>query len=617
MKQIRGLIAGALALAIFSAAPAFAQETQGTQPQTVAKGGTGKSSLTANAFLTGGGTSPINTVPITGLVLGNGASAPTPYAGTSGAAKQFLTALNASGAGTFAQPSTSDLTTTINGLVLGNGSSLSAYAGTSCTNQFPRSLNASGAATCASVANTDLVNSSITIGSTTIALGATSTSLAGLTSLAITNNQNAGTSASITNTTNGTAATATLVVTSNVATGSFGAAAPSFATTPILAGRAFAYGVNVNIVVGTSGANAVIFAVNDNETASFTATRGQLSLGASGAAGGSLLLYGSTSGSLNVKAAAIAGSNTLTLPAGTTDFSATGGASQVVKQTSAGGALTVAQLAASDLSNGTTGSGAVALATAPTFVTSITAPIHYGGSAASSTLTLASTSGAGTTDKIILQTASQVTRATMLSSGFLGLGTETNPQTNLVISGNTQTGLTAQSGTLLLMVAADSSSTIFQQDAYGTGVFSGTRWRGARGTAASPTATQSGDVIGFLGAHGYGTSFASAADASIVITAAETFSGTAHGSKMAFNVIQTGTLSSIGLLTLQGSGSVVLGNGSVSTSATDGFVYIPGGAGAPTGVPTANTGRQPLYIDTTNNKLCFYNAAWKCSAAFT
>lgn len=60
--------------------------------------------LTANAFLTGAGAGAApNAVSITGLVKGNGASAPT------------------------------------------------AYAGTSCTNQFPRSLDLNGAATCASV----------------------------------------------------------------------------------------------------------------------------------------------------------------------------------------------------------------------------------------------------------------------------------------------------------------------------------------------------------------------------------------------------------------------------------------------------------------------------------
>lgn len=82
-------------------------------------------------------------------------------------------------------------------------------------------------------------------------------------------------------------------------------------------------------------------------------------------------LAGATSGTITVNAASVAGTNTITLPAGTTDFSATGGSSQVVKQTSAGGAFTVAQLAASDLSNGTTGTGAVALADSPTFTSMV------------------------------------------------------------------------------------------------------------------------------------------------------------------------------------------------------------------------------------------------------
>jgi len=64
-----------------------------------------------------------------------------------------------------------------------------------------------------------------------------------------------------------------------------------------------------------------------------------------------LLLPGSSSGTLTVQAPAAAGSNTLTLPGGTTDFSATGGTSQVVKQTSVGGAFTVARLACADLSD--------------------------------------------------------------------------------------------------------------------------------------------------------------------------------------------------------------------------------------------------------------------------
>lgn len=51
------------------------------------------------------------------------------------------------------------------------------------------------------------------------------------------------------------------------------------------------------------------------------------------------------------------------------DLSATGGTSQVLRQSTLGGNITVSQLAASDLSNGTTGTGSVVLATSPTLIT--------------------------------------------------------------------------------------------------------------------------------------------------------------------------------------------------------------------------------------------------------
>ena len=52
-----------------------------------------------------------------------------------------------------------------------------------------------------------------------------------------------------------------------------------------------------------------------------------------------------------------------------TSLSATGGASQVLRQSSVGANITVSQLAASDLSNGTQGTGAVVLASSPTITT--------------------------------------------------------------------------------------------------------------------------------------------------------------------------------------------------------------------------------------------------------
>lgn len=59
-------------------------------------------------------------------------------------------------------------------------------------------------------------------------------------------------------------------------------------------------------------------------------------------------------------------------------------------------------------------------------------------------------------------------------------------------------------------------------------------------------------------------------------------------------------------------GSVVMNSGAIATTATDGFLYIPTCPGTPTGTPTDFTGRSPIVIDSTNNKLYFYSGgAWR------
>jgi hypothetical protein len=71
----------------------------------------------------------------------------------------------------------------------------------------------------------------------------------------------------------------------------------------------------------------------------------------------------------------------------------------------------------------TANAGAPSFSAAPTIGTSVTTPLLIGGTAASSTLTLESTSGVGTSDYIAFKTASQSERMRIDTSGNVGIGT--------------------------------------------------------------------------------------------------------------------------------------------------------------------------------------------------
>lgn len=63
---------------------------------------------------------------------------------------------------------------------------------------------------------------------------------------------------------------------------------------------------------------------------------------------------------------------------------------------------------------------------------------------------------------------------------------------------------------------------------------------------------------------------------------------------------------------IDASGNVVINTAAIATNATNGFLYVPSCAGTPTGTPTAYTGRVPIVVDTTNNKLYFYSGGqWR------
>lgn len=64
-------------------------------------------------------------------------------------------------------------------------------------------------------------------------------------------------------------------------------------------------------------------------------------------------------------------------------------------------------------------------------------------------------------------------------------------------------------------------------------------------------------------------------------------------------------------LAISNAGSVIVGSAALATNATDGFLYVPSSAGAPTGTPTTHTGRVPVHIDTTNGRIySYYGGAW-------
>lgn len=172
----------------------------------------------------------------------------------------------------------------------------------------------------------------------------------------------------------------------------------------------------------TAGTTGTLGVARGGTGATATPTNGQLLIG---------------NGTTFTVASLTAGTNiTLTPGAGTLQIDAAGGGSMVYP--GAGIAVSTGAAWTTSLSS-----------TAPIFTTSVTSPIVQGGSAASSTLVIQSTSGAGTSDSITFKTASQATAGRISTGQNWGIGGTESSDARLAVKGNVVGAATFGYGVLL------------------------------------------------------------------------------------------------------------------------------------------------------------------------
>jgi hypothetical protein len=209
--------------------------------------------------------------------------------------------------------------------------------------------------------------------------------------------------------------------------------------------------------------------------------------------------------------------------------------------------------------------------------TAMVSPLVAGGSIASSTLTLESTSGAGTTDKIVFKTGSQVTAATINTSGNLTVG---GNGTNTSALNLAPIATVANAGKGVASVGYAGSATFF---AYR-----------AQGTEASPTAiANTNSIANFLSAGYDGTSWTSGT-AGISMSATETWSSTAHGTNLLFQTTAAGSTTLTTRATLNEStltlNNVDLNIRGTTTSVGSAWTSYTPTIGAGSGTITTSTG---------------------------
>ena len=570
-------------------------------------GGTGFNSYAVGDILTADTTSSFVRLPdvATGNVLLSGGAGVQPLYGKVGLTTHVSGTLPVANGGTGA--------TTLTGYVYGNG-----------TGAFTAALT---------IPNAGLTNSSLTIGSTNIALGATSLTLAGVTTVTLTqdpvsalqastkqyvDNQVATVSNQTFHTASAAASTANLTATYSNGTAGVGATLTNSGVQAafVIDGYTASLGDRILIKDQTTGAQNGIYTVTTLGTilTNWVLTRAT-DFNATGSGPNYIETGASTfvnGGSTNASTGWVL-TTTGTITVGTTSltFAQTSSSSsvtvtspllktgsvislQTVPTTLGGTGLATLTAYNVLLGNGT---GNVAFAAPgttgypllsagassnPAFgQLSLTAgvtgtlPVANGGTGTATAFTVGSVVFAGASGVYTQNNANFFWDNT---NKFLGIGTlaPTAHLTILSTAGGTVPSGTLPTGTDLYVVGADSGQTRITQDSFASYVaFTGRR---ADGTAASPTATQSGEVISQFTGRGYGASqWAAASTGLLQIQAEGNFTNSSYPTSVSILTTPSASVNAVEAFRFGPNGQFGIGG---STYGASGYVFTSGGASA-------------------------------------
>lgn len=184
-------------------------------------------------------------------------------------------------------------------------------------------------------------------------------------------------------------------------------------------------------------------------------------------------------------------------------------------------------------------------------------------------------------------TANAIMSSAALTQNALVLGSGTGapiPSANWIANTNQLVGSSitggatppgSGAGPAVQIAGSDNGFPAFVADAWGTGV-GYIILRQTGGTNAAPLPTQSGQLIGRITSRGYDTGYSTANTATIDFVAVETFSSTAHGTRLGFWTTTAGTTATTSRLTIENDGGLLVPNTVAGSSKGAGSINVSG-----------------------------------------